>query len=109
MRPIGQVAGFEQDDAGIVFPTVLSGEHVCGRDIKGVPVFSAQDVRVAYASGLGYFVRWDDGAVPVQAFQCTASALTAISVVLVSSVRPNLQNKQTDRRCGPAFFVRYNL
>ena len=68
VRPIGQVAGFEQDDAGIVFPTVLSGEHVCGRDIKGVPVFSAQDVRVAYASGLGYFVRWDDGAVPVQGF-----------------------------------------
>lgn len=66
--PIGQVAGFEQDDAGIVFPTVLSGEHVCGRDIKAVPVFSAQDVRVAYASGLGYFVRWDDGAVPVQGF-----------------------------------------
>ena len=57
MRPIGQVAGFEQDDAGIVFPTVLSGEHVCGRDIKGVPVFSAQDVRVAdtatFADGVG--------------------------------------------------------
>ena len=50
--PIGQVAGFEQDDAGILFPTVLSGEHVCGRDIKGMPVFSAQDVRVAYAPRL---------------------------------------------------------
>ena len=110
VRPIGQVAGFEQDDAGIVFPTVLSGEHVCGRDIKGVPVFSAQDVRVAYASGLGYFVRWDDGAVPVQGFPSVRHPhLRQISVVLVSSVRPNLQNKQTDRRCGPAFFVRYNL
>ena len=53
--PIGQVAGFEQDDAGIVFPTVLSGEHVCGRDIKGMPVFSAQDVRVAYAPPFGIF------------------------------------------------------
>ena len=74
--PIGQVAGFEQDDAGIVFPTVLSGEHVCGRDIKGMPVFSAQDVRVADTPAFADGVGSDDRAVSVE---CTPvhSVITA--------------------------------
>ena len=65
MRPVHQVAGLHQHDAGILLPAVLGYEHIRGHDVVAT-ILAAQDVRVANTAALADAVRGDNRPVLVQ-------------------------------------------